>query len=103
MSLLNPKTPFKWVFMDIIPAISSKSLTKDTIFENHLLIVYAYSNIKKLYGRENINTEEVMDKLDMFQEICGKIDKFCWWDTERIQTDAGTYFTSKYFQEDIYV
>ena len=25
---LNPKTPFKWVFMDTIPAISSTSLTK---------------------------------------------------------------------------
>ena len=25
---LKAKTPFKWVFMDIIPATSSKSLTK---------------------------------------------------------------------------
>ena len=30
---LNPKTPFKWFFMDIIPATSSKSLTKDTTFD----------------------------------------------------------------------
>ena len=29
---LKSKTPFKWVFMDIIPAISSKILTKDNFF-----------------------------------------------------------------------
>ena len=26
---LNPKAPFKWVFMDIIPSTASKSLTSD--------------------------------------------------------------------------
>ena len=40
-----------------------------------------------------------MYKLDMFQEIFGKIDEFGWWDMERIKTDAGTQFTSKEFQE----
>ena len=64
--------------MDIIPAISSKYLTKDTTFANYLLIVDSYSNIQKLYGMENITTEEVMDKLDMFQAIFGKVDGFCW-------------------------
>ena len=44
-----------------------------------------------------------MDKLDIFQERFGKVDKFGWWDIERIQTDAGMQFTSKYFQEDLYV
>ena len=53
--------------MVIIPAIFSKNLTKDTTFANYLLIVDAYSNIPKLYGMENITTEEVMDKLYMFQ------------------------------------
>ena len=33
---LNPKAPFKWVFMDIIPSTAPKSLTSDTIF----LIIY---------------------------------------------------------------
>ena len=47
---LKTKTPFKWVFMDIIPAISSKSLTKDTSFDNYPSIVDDYSNILKLYG-----------------------------------------------------
>ena len=28
---------------------------------------------------ENITTEEVMDKLDMFQAIFGKVNKFGWW------------------------
>ena len=28
----------------------------------------AYLNIPTLYGMENITTEEVMEKLDMFQE-----------------------------------
>ena len=38
---------------------------------------------------EKITTEEVINKLDMFQYIFGKIDKFGWWDLERISADAG--------------
>ena len=75
---LKPKAPFKWVFMDIIPSTAAKSLTSDTTFSNYLLIVDAYSKIPKRYGMENITTEEVMDKLDMFQSIFGKIDQFGW-------------------------
>ena len=63
---MKPITPSKWVFMDIIPPIFFKNLTKETHFANHLLIVDAYSKIPKLYGLENITTEEVMDKLFMF-------------------------------------
>ena len=100
---MKAKTPLKWVFMDIIPATSSKSLTKRHYFDNYLLIVDAYSNISKLYGMENITTEEVMDKIDMFQEIFEKLDRFGWWDMEIIKTDAVTQFTSKEFQEGIYV
>ena len=46
----NPKAPFKWLFMDTIPALSPKSLTKDTSFTNYFLIVYAYFIIPKPYG-----------------------------------------------------
>ena len=70
---LNTKTPFKWVLMGIITAISSKSLTKYTTFSNYLLIVDAYSKIPKIYGTENITTEEVMYKLDTFQASFGKV------------------------------
>ena len=66
--------------MDIIPSTAPKSLTSDTNFSNYLLIVDAYSKIPKLYGMDNITTEEVMDKLDMFQSRFGKIDQFRWWD-----------------------
>ena len=55
-------------------AISSKSLTKHTTFSNYLLIVDSYSKIKKLYGMENITTEEVMYKLDMFLARIVKLD-----------------------------
>ena len=44
---LNTKSPFKWVFMDIIPEKSPKRLTSDTTFSNYLLIVDAYSKIPK--------------------------------------------------------
>ena len=54
---LNPKTPFKWVFMGDIPSIPSKSSTKETSFSKYLLIVDAYSKIPKLYGMENVTTE----------------------------------------------
>ena len=64
---LKPKSPLKWVFMDIVPSTAPKSLTIDTTFSNYHLIVDAYSKIPKLYGMEKITTEEVMDRFDMFQ------------------------------------
>ena len=39
----------------------------------------------------------------MFQARFGKVDEFGWWDMERIQTDAGTQFNAKQFQEGISV
>ena len=39
---------------------------------------------------EIITTEEVMDKLDMFQSRFGKIEEFEWWDLEEISLDTGT-------------
>ena len=49
---------------------------------------------------EKITTEEVMDKLDMFQSRFGKIDEFGWWDLEIISADAGTQFTSAEFKQE---
>ena len=95
---LKPKTPFKWVFIDIVPSTTPKSLASDTSSSNYLLIFDAYSNIPKLYGMEKITTEEVMDKMDMFQSRFGKIDQFGWWDLERISADAGTQFTLTEFK-----
>ena len=57
-----------------------------------------YSKLPIIYVMENITTEEVMDKLDLFQAIFAKVDEFGWWDLERIQTSAGTQFTSNEFQ-----
>ena len=64
---LKPKAPFKWVFMDIIPATAPKCLTSETTFSNYTLIVDAYSKFRNVFGMDKITTEEVMDKLDMFQ------------------------------------
>ena len=49
---------------------------------------------------ENITSAEVMDKLDMFQSIFGKMDQFGWWDLERISKDAGTQFTLTEFKDE---
>ena len=65
--------------MDIIPSTAPKILTSDTKISNCLLIVDAYSKIPILYGREKITTEEVMDKLYMFQSRLGEINEFGWW------------------------
>ena len=46
-----------------------------------------------------ITTEEVVDKLDMFQARFEKVDKFGWWDLEIISADSGTQFTSTEFQD----
>ena len=64
--------------MDIIPYTAPKSLTSETTFSKYLLIVDTYSKITKLYGMEKITTEEVIDKLDMFQSRFGKIEEFGW-------------------------
>ena len=44
-----------------------------------------------------------MDKLYMFQAKFVKVKIFGWWNMERIQTDAGTHFTSKEFQKGVSV
>ena len=75
-------------------------MTSDTTFSNNLLIVNAYPKIPKLYGMEKSTTEEVMENLDMFQSIFGKMDEFGWWDLERISGDSGTQFTSMDFKQE---
>ena len=85
--------------MDIIPSAAPKILTSDTTFSNYLLIVDAYSKILKLYGMDKITTQEVMDKLDMFQSRFGKIDEFGWWYLEIISSNAGKQFTSTDFNK----
>ena len=74
-------------------------MTSDTTFSNYLLIVDTYSKIPKLYGMDKITTEEVMDKLDMFQSRFGEIDQFGWCYLERISADACTQFTSTEFDK----
>ena len=74
--------------------------TNDTTFYNYLLIVDAYSKVPKLHGMEKITTEEVMEKLDMFQSIFGIIDQFGWWDLEIISANAGTQCNSSEFKYD---
>ena len=86
--------------MDIIPSTAPKIFITDTTFYNYLLIVDAYSKIPKLYGMEKITTEKVINKLDMFQSIFGKIDQFGWWYLEIISADAGTQFTSTDFKDE---
>ena len=86
--------------MEIIPSAAPKHLTSDTAFSNYLLTVYSYSKIPKTYGMEEISKEEVMDKLDMFQSIFGKIDKFLWWALEIITSDPGSQFTWTEFKEE---
>ena len=96
---LNPKAPLKWVFMDISPSTTPKCLISETNFSNYLLFVDANSKSPKLYGMEKITTEEVMDKLDMFQSRFGKIDEFGWWGLEIIAADARKKFTLKEFKQ----
>ena len=69
---LNPKAPFKWGFMDLIPSTSPMFSTSDTKFSNYLLISHVYLKPPKFYGMEKISTEEVMDNMDMLQSRFGK-------------------------------
>ena len=52
-------------FMEIITETSPKRLTIEKN-KDYLLIVVTYSKTPKLYGMEQITTEKVIDKLDMF-------------------------------------
>ena len=73
-------------------------MTSKTNFSNHLLFVDAYLKIPKLYSMERITTEEVIEKLDIFQARFVKVDGFGWWVLERISADAGKQFTSTELQ-----
>ena len=86
------------VFMNIIPAMAPIFCQCILLF----LILFLFLcllKIPKNYDTAKIITEEVMDNLDMFQSRSGKINKFGWWDLERISADAGTQFTSAEFKE----
>ena len=49
---------------------------------------------------KKITTEKVMDKLDMFLSIFGKIDEFGCCDLEIFSEDSGSQFTSTEFKEE---
>ena len=85
--------------MYIMPSTAPKRLTSDN-FLYFLLIVDAYSKTPKFYGMQKISTEEVMDRLNMFQSRFRKIDELGWWDLEIISADARSQFTSKKFKEE---
>ena len=59
--------------MDIISKTAPNILTSETTFSTSLLIVDAYSKIRNLNGMEKIPTEELLDKLDIYQYRFGKI------------------------------
>ena len=63
----------------------------------------SYFKLPKLYVIENITTKEVVNKIDRFQAIFRKVYELGWWYMNVIQTDVGTQFTSKEFQEGIYI
>ena len=84
--------------MYIIPSTAPNVLTSDTNVSNYLLFFDAYSKIPRLYCMEKIITEEVMNKLNMFQSIFGKIEEFVWCDLVVISADAGTQFNSTEFK-----
>ena len=84
--------------MGVMPYIYSKIITKETTFDHYLLFMDEYYKLPRLYGTENITTEEVMYKLDIFQARFEKLDGLGMWYLEIIQTDAGTKFASKEFR-----
>ena len=86
------------LYIYIVPSTAPKSLAIYKTCSNYCLSVDAYYNIPKLYGMKKIKTEEVMDKLDMFQSRFWKIDQFGWWDLEIISSYAGKKFTSTEFK-----
>ena len=76
------------VFMYLFTSTATKTLTSDTTLSNYILIVDPYSKIPNNYGMQKITTEEVMDKLDVFQSIW-EIDGFVRRDLERSSENAG--------------
>ena len=77
--------------MDIIISTAPKTLTSDTNISNYILIFISDFKIPKRFGMEKILTEEVLDKLDMFQSIFRNMDEFGWWYLDGISEDVGTH------------
>ena len=61
-SWIKPKSPFKWVFIDIILSTKPAILTIETTISNYLLIVDAYSKTLKIYGIEINNNRRSCGK-----------------------------------------
>ena len=70
---LKPKSPFKWVFMDIIPSTTPKILTRDTNVSNYILIVDAYPKIPKFYGMEKSQQKRLLKNWICFIPDSGKL------------------------------
>ena len=52
---------------------------------------------------KNITTEEVIYKLYLSQSRFGELYEFVWCNLEQIQSDDVTHFTSKDFQEGLFL
>ena len=59
-----------------------------------------HNNNSQTFAMKRVTSEEVVEKLDMFQARFGKIDGFVWWHLERISADVGMQFTSMEFQDE---
>ena len=64
-------------------------------------MIDAYLKTPKIYGTETITTEEVMDKLYIFQDRFGRVYEFSCWYLEIISVYAGTQLTSTEFLENV--
>ena len=74
--IIENKVTFQVGFYGYNTINSTKKFDKQEYFSNYHLIVCAYSKSPKIYDMEIITTEEVIDKLDMFQSRFGKIRLF---------------------------
>ena len=88
------KKPSKWLFMDITPGTTSKTLTKDTTYSNYIFIVNAYFRILKCIKWKISPLRKSWTNLMCFRKYL-KSRWTCLVGYEIIQTDDGTHFTSK--------
>ena len=82
---IKAKGTFQVGFYGYYSRNSTKMFDKGYHFFLFSFNFYAYSKIQKNYDMDRITTEEVMDKLGVFQSIFGKIEKICWWNLEKNQ------------------
>jgi hypothetical protein len=91
--------PGQVIYVDILPLVSAENLTHKSHFPALLILADAFSRFTRIIGMHNKSSQSVIVALSTFAAEHRLIRGFTFWDIEKIQSDAGTEFTSQEFEQ----